>query len=64
MLNFFSGEPKLPLIEKIGPPPNSKKVFLQLSAWDDEILSTSKIITFLVMPLLKLHEPALPNVIS
>ena len=31
ILNFFSGEPKFPLIPKVGPSPNVKKLFLQLS---------------------------------
>ena len=39
---FFPGEPKLPLITKVGPLPNIKKLFLQLSACDDELLLTPK----------------------
>ena len=31
ILNGFSGEPKLPLIPKVGPSPNIKKLFLRLS---------------------------------
>ena len=29
---LFSGKPKLPLIPKVGPSPNTKKLFLRLSA--------------------------------
>ena len=36
ILNFFSGEPKLPLIQKVGPSPYIKKLFLELSELDDE----------------------------
>ena len=63
ILNFFSAEPKLPLTLKVGPSPCVKKLFLWLSAWDDELLSTTKIITFFTESLSKLHELALPNVI-
>ena len=28
ILNFFSGDPRLPLIPKVGPSPNIKKLFL------------------------------------
>ena len=61
--NFFSGAPKLPLIPKVGPLPNIKKLFLRLSEWDGEILSTSKIITVLAVSLSKLQKTALSNVI-
>ena len=30
VLNFFSGAPKLPLIPKVSPSPNIKKLFLRL----------------------------------
>ena len=48
-INFFCG--------------NVKRIFLRLSEWDDELLSTSKIITFLAVPLSKPHQPALSNAI-
>ena len=48
ILTFFSDEPKLPLILKAGTSPNIKKLFLLLTAWDDELLSPRKIIIFLV----------------
>ena len=51
ILISFSGELKLPLIPKVGPKPNVKKLFLRLSTCDDELLSTPKIITFLAVPL-------------
>ena len=43
MIIFFSGEPKLPLIQKVGHKPNIKKLFLKLSTCDDELLSTPKL---------------------
>ena len=63
ILNVFSGDPKLPLIQKVGPSPNIKKLSLRLSEGDDELLSTPKIITFLAKSLSKLREPVLSNVI-
>ena len=42
ILNLFSTEPLLSLISSIGPSPFTKKLFLQLSVWDDELLSTLK----------------------
>ena len=51
ILNFFSGELHLPLILKVGPSPSTKKLLLQWLAWDDELLSTPKIIKFLAMSL-------------
>ena len=39
--NFFSDGPKLLLKPKVFPSPNTKKLFLRISAWDDELLSTS-----------------------
>ena len=48
-LNSSSSPPRLPLIQKAFASPNTeKKLFLWLSALDNEILSTSKIRTFLV----------------
>ena len=55
----FSGKLKLLLIPKVGPSHNNWKLFLQLSELDDELLSMAKIITSLVVLLLKLHSPAL-----
>ena len=46
ILNFFSAEPKLLLITKVGLSPGTKKLFLRLSAGDDEV-TTTKITTFL-----------------
>ena len=40
-----------------------KKLSLQLSAWDDELLLAPNITTFLPKSLPKLHEPALSSVI-
>ena len=62
ILNFFSGFPKLSLIPHDGASPNIKKLFLRLSEWDDELLSATKLITFLAMTLSTPHEPALSNV--
>ena len=45
------------------PSPNIEKWSLQLLEWDNELLLTQKIITFLVMLLSKLQQPALSNVI-
>ena len=63
ILSFFSCEPKLPLIPKLNLHLILKKLFFRLSLWDDELLSTPKIITFLLIALSKLHEPALLNAI-
>ena len=41
--------PTLPLISLVGSLSNTKKVFLGLSIWDDELLSTPKITTFLAV---------------
>ena len=46
ILNVCSEAPKLPLISSVGPSPNTKKLFV----WDDELLSTPKIITVLAKP--------------
>ena len=56
ILNFFSGEPKVPLIPKVGPLPNTKKLLLRLSAGDGELLSTPNMITFVAISLSKLHQ--------
>ena len=58
-LNFFCGEPKLPLNRKVGPSTSTIKLLLGFSAWDDELLSTLKVVTFLKVSLLKLYESAL-----
>ena len=71
ILNFFSGDPTLPLTAQVEPSPSNKKIFLQLSAWDDKLLSTSKMTTFVEMLLCYFlfysivikHKPALSNVI-
>ena len=61
ILNFFSGAPKLPLILNVSLSHDIKKLFLRLSVWDDELLSTPKIITFLAYTLPKFHSPFSPN---
>ena len=63
ILTFFSDEPKLPLILKAGTSPNIKKLFLLLTAWDDELLSPRKIIIFLAVSLSTLFQHELSNVI-
>ena len=59
ILIFFSGEPKLPLIPKVGPSPSTKNY-----SCDCQLLSTPKIITFLEVPLSKLHKCTLSIVIT
>ena len=49
--------------QNVGPSPSTKKSFLQLSVWDDKLSPTPNIITFLAESFLKLHEPALSDVI-
>ena len=44
-----------------GPSPDTKKLLSRLLIWDDELLSTSKITTFLEKSLPKHHEPASSN---
>ena len=63
ILNFFSREPKLPLILKFGPSPDTEKLFLRLSERDEELLSNPKNMIFLAVSLSKLPELALSNVI-
>ena len=58
IINFFSGDPNLPLIQQVGPSPNIKKLFLWLWESYDELLSLPKIIT----PWL--HEHALSSIIQ
>ena len=55
ILDYLSGAPKLPLTQNVSPPPGNKKLFLRLSAGDDELLS--KIVRFLAESLPKLHSP-------
>ena len=62
-LKCSSSAPMLPLISSVGPSPNTKKLFFQLSVWDNELISTPKIMTFLTMPLPKLPELNLPNAV-
>ena len=62
-LKFFSGELKTPSIPKVGPSASTENLFSRLSAWDDELLSTPKIIAFLAVPSSKLYEPALSSAI-
>ena len=64
ILNSFSCEPNVPIIPKFGPLPNYKKLFLWLSEWNDALLSTPKLITFLAKSLWKHNELTLSNVIS
>ena len=61
--NFFFGDSTLPLILWVGLSSNIKKLLLQLSEWDDELLSASKVIALLAKSLSKFHAPTLSNVI-
>ena len=63
ILNLFSGDPKFPLIPKVGPSPDIKELFWRLSELNDELLSAPKIITFLAVSLSKLQKSPLSNVI-
>ena len=63
ILNFFFAEPNFQFIQYAGPKPNIKNLFLWLSTFDDELLSTPKSITFLAVSLSKLHELPLSNAI-
>ena len=60
--NVNSGSTMLSLITIVPPTSNNKTLFLQLSTWDDELLSIPKV-RFLAVSLSKLHESALSNVI-
>ena len=53
---FSSGALKLLLIPKVYPLPKVKKSFLKLSKWNNELLSTPYIITFLAKSSSKFHE--------
>ena len=65
ILNFFYDDPELPLIPKVGLSPIIKRLFLKFpESDDDELLSTTKIITVLAVPLSKPLKPPLSNVIS
>ena len=64
ILICFSAEPKKSLLPCVGPSPDSKKIFFfWLLVWDDKLLSTQKITTFLAKLLLKLLEPSQSNAI-
>ena len=54
ILNCFSTAPVLSLIPSVGPSTNTENLFFQLSVSGDELLSTSKITTFLAKSLSKL----------
>ena len=43
----FSDDSNLPLIVRFGPSPDIEKLFLWFPEWDDELLSTPKMRTFL-----------------
>ena len=61
---MFSAATLLSLIPSVGPSPNNKKLFFQLSVWDDKLLlSIPKITILLGKPLPKFHEPFPPNAI-
>ena len=57
MLNFFSDAPKVPLLSELCPLPNTKKLFLWLSEWDDWLSWKLKNKTFLAKSLPKFHMP-------
>ena len=61
---LFPPVPTISSISSVGPSPGTRKLFLWLSVWDDELLSTAKITTFLAKWLPKLHVPAPSNGIS
>ena len=64
ILNFGSPATALILRSSIGHSPNTKNLFLRLSASDDELLSTSKMAIFQKKKsLLKLHQLAPSNAI-
>ena len=44
--------------------PTTKKIFLQLSVWDDKLLSTAKTITFLAESFAKFRSPLPSNSIA
>ena len=62
ILQFFFCDPTLPLILQAGRSPSIKRLFLRFSGLDDDLLPTSKIITFLAKSLPNLNEPAISNV--
>ena len=63
ILSFFSAVPTLSLISSVGLLPNTKKLFFWLSLWDDQVLSTPKIETFLPKSLPKPYESVPSNAI-
>ena len=56
ILSFFSGEPNVPLISKVGPSSNIRELLLRLSEWDDKLLSTPNTYPY---PLYKYFSPSL-----
>ena len=62
--NLFSGAPKLPLISKESPSPNTKKLCLRMPVWDDELLLIPKIIKFLAQSLPNFYSLLPLNAIS
>ena len=63
-LNFGSPATALILRSSVGHSPNTKNLFLRLSASDDELLSTSKMVIFQKKKSLsKLHQLAPSNAI-
>ena len=58
---FFSALPTLPLISSVGPSIN--KLLSRLSVWDDKLLSTPKITTFLANSLPNAQEPLPSNIL-
>ena len=63
VLNFFSGEPKLPYISRVGSSPINKMLFFRLTEWDDELLWTPKIPTSQAKPQPKFYESFPSNAI-
>ena len=64
ILNIFSVSLVLSLMPWVWPSLNTKKLFFRLSVWDDKLLSTPKITTFLAKSLPNLHEPCSINIIK
>ena len=60
---FLCSELNLPSIPKFGTSSSTKKLFLWLSACDNELLSTPKIRIFLAVPLSKLQTSTISNFI-
>ena len=62
-VNLFSGQPRFPLILKVGPSPDIKKLFWRLPLWEDALLSAPKVIIFLSVSSSKLQKSAPSNVV-